>query len=389
MQTTLAQQFAFLNEIERLREVDRHNLLLDGSRVENSAEHSWHLALYALVLGGHAPDGVDLLRVIQMLLLHDIVEVDVGDHPIHEAVDWEAVARAEQAAAARIFGILPQTQGQAMADLWREFEANQSKDAQFAKALDRAQPLFQTLRGARPPAEHVAICRENIETGRAVSLKTHLPLAYDHVRGLLDDGATDHDPVFTQQITFLSEADQLKHVLRASKLANGTRHENSAEHSWHIMMFAWVLSDHAHGPVDLLKVLTMLVLHDLVEIDAGDAPIHGVVSPEALAAVEAAEQAAADRLFGLLPDQQNAELRVIWEEFETAETPEAVFAKSIDRVQPLLLNLANGGGSWLDYDVKLPQIDERVGIKVRRGAQRVWDYMRPQVAEWFVTNGRA
>ncbi|MBT8152401.1 HD domain-containing protein [Epibacterium ulvae] len=390
MPNTLAQRFEFLTEIEKLRGVNRHNKLLDGTRVENSAEHSWHLALYALVLQNHAPAGVDIQRVIQMLLLHDVVEIDVGDHPIHEAVDWDAVARAEEAAAARIFDLLPAEQASTLSALWHEFEGNATPDAQFAKALDRAQPLFQTLCNPSPAQDHVAICRENIETGRAAVLERHLPSAYSYLRRILDgDLSGFQDANFTAQIAFLNEADQLKSILRASKLADGSRYENSAEHSWHILMFAWILASYAHQAVDLQKVLTMLILHDLVEIDAGDAPIHGVVSAEALAKVEAEEQAAADRIFGLLPEKQGQNLRAIWEEFEASETPEAIYAKSIDRVQPVLLNLANGGGSWVDYDVSLDQIDTRVGAKVRRGAGTVWDHVRPMVADWFAANGRA
>lgn len=390
MQDTLVQQLEFLTEIEKLRGVNRHNNLLDCSRVENSAEHSWHLALYALVLQDHAPEDVQILRVIQMLLLHDIVEIDVGDHPIHDAVDWDAVAQAERAAAVRIFGLLPTDQGKELSALWHEFEANDTADAQFAKALDHAQPLFQTLCGTAPPADHLTICRENIETGRALSLRTKLPFVYRHLQDVLDgaSGPCGRDD-FTAQIAFLNEADQLKHVLRASKLGDGSRHENSAEHSWHILMFAWLLAGHAKDDVDLLKVLSMLILHDLVEIDAGDAPIHGVVSAEALAQVEAKEQAAADRIFGLLPDAQALRLREIWEEFEAALSPEAVFAKSIDRVQPVLLNLANGGGTWLDYDVNLDQLEARVGTKVLRGAATVWEHVRPKVTQWFVEHGRA
>ncbi len=390
MPNTLAQQFDFLTEIEKLRGVNRHNKLLDGTRVENSAEHSWHLTLYALVLQNHAPADVDILRVIQMLLLHDVVEIDVGDHPIHEEVDWDAVARAEKTAAARIFGLLPKGQASQLADLWHEFEAYATPDAQFAKALDRAQPLFQTLCNSSPAADHVAICRENIETGRATVLEQHLPCAYSYLRRVLDTGAAGFpDADFSDQIAFLNEADQLKSILRASKLADGSRHENSAEHSWHILMFAWILAPHAPQQIDLQKVLTMLILHDLVEIDAGDAPIHGVVSAEALAQVEAEEQAAADRIFGLLPQPQGRSLRQVWQEFEDAKSPDAIYAKSIDRVQPVLLNLANGGGSWLDYDVHLSQLDSRVGEKVQRGAATVWQHVRPMVADWFVANGRA
>lgn len=389
MQNILAQQFEFLSEIEKLRGVDRHNKLLNGARVENSAEHSWHLTLYALVLQTHASAEVNVLRVIQMLLLHDIVEIDVGDHPIHENVDWDAVAQAEDIAATRIFGLLPHEQGTQLSDIWREFEANKTIDARFAKALDRAQPLFQTLCNPNAAADHLAICRENIETGRATVLEQSLRPAYVYLQGILNGPVPSRDTDFAAQIAFLNEADQLKSVFRASKLADGSRHENSAEHSWHILMFAWILAEYANQSVDVMRVLTMLILHDLVEIDAGDAPIHGVVSAEALAQVEAQEQAAADRIFGLLPEPQGHGLRAIWEEFEAAETPDAIYAKSIDRVQPVLLNLANGGGSWVDYNVKLEQLDRRVGDKVQRGAAIVWDHVRPTVADWFVENERA
>lgn len=130
----------------------------------------------------------------------------------------------------------------------------------------------------------------------------------------------------------------------------------------------------------------MLLLHDLVEIDAGDAPIHGTLTAEAIRAQEEREQAAADRIFGLLPSDQCDSLRAIWEEFEAAESDDAVFAKSIDRVQPVLLNLLNGGGSWVDYNVSFAQLEARVGVKVQRGAPAVWDYVRAQIEPWFLAH---
>jgi len=128
------------------------------------------------------------------------------------------------------------------------------------------------------------------------------------------------------QIAFLREADKLKSVLRASRLIDDSRRENSAEHSWHIMLFALVLADQAYPDVQIDRVLKMLLLHDLVEIDAGDAPIHGAVDHVAMAAKE---QAAADRLFALLPDDQAAEFRALWDEFEAATSADAKFAKAI------------------------------------------------------------
>ena len=182
------------------------------------------------------------------------------------------------------------------------------------------------------------------------------------------------------QIAFLSEADKLKSVMRASRLHDNSRFENSAEHSWHVMLFALVLADQADAAVSVDRVIRMLLLHDLVEIDAGDNPIHGTVDH---AAMEAAEQAAADRLFGLLPADQAAEYRALWEEFEAAVTPDAVFAKSIDRVQTPIANLKNGGGSWLDYNVSFDQLDTRVGVPVRRGAPKVWDWLEPKLRAFF------
>lgn len=183
-----------------------------------------------------------------------------------------------------------------------------------------------------------------------------------------------------RQLAFLVEADRLKRIERASWITGRHRRENSAEHSWHLTLFALTLADHAPAGVSIDRVIRMLILHDIVEIDAGDAPIHGSFDAEALAA---AEEAAADRLFGLLPEDIAAEFRALWQEFEAAETPDALFAKSLDRFQPPLLNLHAGGGSWPDYGVTEDQIRTRVGRKIARGAPALWDWLSPRLAEWF------
>lgn len=187
------------------------------------------------------------------------------------------------------------------------------------------------------------------------------------------------------QIAFLREADKLKSILRASSLIDGSRHENSAEHSWHIMLYALVLSDHAGPDVDINRVLKMLLIHDIVEIDAGDAPIHGNVDHAAMAAKEAA---AADRLFGLLPSDQAHGFRALWDEFEAAESPDAIFAKSIDRLQTPVANLVTDGGSWKDYDVTLDQLKTRVGVPVKRGLPDVWDWLLPKLRTFFANSAR-
>ena len=145
------------------------------------------------------------------------------------------------------------------------------------------------------------------------------------------------------QLAFLVEADKLKSVERANTLNDLSRQENSAEHSWHLTLYAMVLAGQAGPGVDLGRVIQMLILHDLVEIDAGDHPIHG---NHDRAAQEAAEHAAADRIFALLPDDQAGPFRALWDEFEAGETPDARFARALDRVQPPLLNAASGGAAW-------------------------------------------
>ncbi|MCX8224724.1 MAG: HD domain-containing protein [Sulfitobacter sp.] len=186
-----------------------------------------------------------------------------------------------------------------------------------------------------------------------------------------------------QQIAFLNEADKLKSVMRGTLLCDGSRSENSAEHSWHLTLYALVLADQAGPDVDMIRVIKMLILHDIVEIDAGDNPIFGSYDASDM---EAQEQAAADRIFGLLPKDLRDDLRAAWEEFEANRTPTAQFAKSLDRFQPPMQNLAAGGGSWIDYNVTHDQFVEKVGMKIESGAPGLWEYARRRVSTWFAAH---
>lgn len=186
------------------------------------------------------------------------------------------------------------------------------------------------------------------------------------------------------QFAFLNEADKLKSVLRATTLCDGSRRENSAEHSWHLALYAMILADQASPGVDVNRVIRMLILHDLVEIDVGDVPIHAHNgTSHASQATTAAESRAADRIFNLLPVDLAVDLRQIWDEFEAAATPDALFAKSLDRVQPVMHNLASGGGTWITYAVTSDQLDSRVGAKIAPGAPALWDYVRRKTRRFF------
>jgi putative hydrolase of HD superfamily len=169
------------------------------------------------------------------------------------------------------------------------------------------------------------------------------------------------------QLQFLIAADRLKEVTRACRITRGDRFENSAEHSWHLTLFALVLQEYAVAPVDIARVVTMLVLHDLVEIECGDTPIFAA---SAATQVER-EQAAADVVFGMLPADQASTLRALWDEFEAAASADAKFAKALDRLQPILLNHAVGGGSWITYDVDIARERALTG-KIEKGSPTLW-----------------
>ncbi|MEO6299637.1 MAG: HD domain-containing protein [Paracoccaceae bacterium] len=194
----------------------------------------------------------------------------------------------------------------------------------------------------------------------------------------------DKNARLDQQFAFLNDADRLKSVLRATTLVDGSRRENSAEHSWHLALYALVLADHSAPEVDINRVIRMLILHDLVEIDVGDVPIHSANGQaHASAETHAAEARAADRIFGLLPDDLRDSLRALWDEFEAAETPDAIFAKSLDRVQPVMANLQSGGGTWLEYNVTAAQLESRVGVKIAKGAPKLWEWVRDKTRIFF------
>ena len=171
-----------------------------------------------------------------------------------------------------------------------------------------------------------------------------------------------------QQIQFLVEIDKVKNIFRQTYLADGKRKENDAEHSWHIALMAFVLKEYVKEPVDVMKVMLMVLIHDLVEIDAGDTYAYDSVG--ALDKRER-EEKAADRIFGLLPKAQGSYFRELWEEFEAYETADAKYAHLLDNFQPILLNDASGGKSWAEHGVKKSQIYKR-NEKVEETSDAVW-----------------
>jgi putative hydrolases of HD superfamily len=192
------------------------------------------------------------------------------------------------------------------------------------------------------------------------------------------------------RLRFAAEADRLKTVLRQSRILDGSRRENSAEHSWHLALMAAVLGDHAPAGTDLGRVTTMLLIHDLVEIDAGD--LFAYAGQLAQARQEEAERTAADRIFALLPGAQAAEFRALWDEFEERRTAEAKFARALDRLQPMLANYHLGGGTWQDHSLTADQVLDKVAL-IEDGSATLGRYARELVQsavdQGFLARSRA
>ncbi len=199
-----------------------------------------------------------------------------------------------------------------------------------------------------------------------------------------------HDKIFTKmlnqrlnkQLDFIIEIDRLKHILRQTLLTDASRRENTAEHSWHIAVMAIIFAEYAPKNVDILQVIKMLLIHDLVEIDAGDTFCYDIQGNQDKAQ---RETQAANRLFGLLPLEQGQELRVLWEEFEAQNTPTAKFAAALDRIQPFLHNVQTEGGTWRIHGISRSQVMKRME-PVADGTPELWSSVQKMI-EYCVAAG--
>ena len=187
-----------------------------------------------------------------------------------------------------------------------------------------------------------------------------------------------------RQFDFIREIDKEKFITRQTFLSDAKRRENDAEHAWHMAIMTLLLSEYANEEIDVLRVLSMLLIHDLVEIDAGDTYAY---DEEGKQTQRVREVKAADRIYGILPEDQGEKLRELWEEFEEAQTPEAKFAHVMDNVQPAMLNDYTEGKDWIAKGVRLSQILER-NAHTAEGSQKLWDYAYTNVIEQNVKTGK-
>lgn len=187
-----------------------------------------------------------------------------------------------------------------------------------------------------------------------------------------------------KQFDFCREIDKEKFIGRQTYLSDGKRKENDAEHAWHMAIMAILLNEYANEEIDVLKTVTMLLIHDLVEIDAGDTYAY---DEEGKKTKKEREERAAERIYGLLPQDQQEKLRRLWEEFEVWETPEAKFAHAMDNIQPIMLNAATDGRSWEEHGVHLSQILGR-NQHTAEGSAALWDYARQNFVQPSVESGK-
>lgn len=187
-----------------------------------------------------------------------------------------------------------------------------------------------------------------------------------------------------KQFEFCLEVDNEKSIKRQTLQSDGITKENDAEHAWHMALMSLLLSEYSNEEIDLLKTISMILIHDVVEVDAGDTYAYDEVSKQTQ---REREEKAADRIFGLLPDDQGEKFRALWEEFEAGETPEAKFARTMDNIQPTMLNNATDGQMWLKNKVKLSQILSR-NKNTPKGSQKLWEYSYNNFIQPNVEKGR-
>lgn len=392
----LESQIAFVMEMDKLKSVDRMTKIICQDRVENDAEHSWHVALMALVLEPYAGTKVDIARVVKMLLVHDVVEIDAGDTYIYANADADQQFQEELKGANRIFGLLPKDQAEELTSLWHEFETRETAEARFAKAIDRLSPFLYygysgegclVAQGVDEEMVRAQMVSMNDVSSDLKNLFETVLATYQKFGVVRDSNNPSIEPAnqhnkladhmhtvqvanvdLTKRIQFIVEIDKLKSIIRQTQILSVDRLENDAEHSWNLAIMAVMLHEYANADVDLLRVLKMLLIHDIVEIDAGDAPIYDLAAQKGK---EEREIAAAERLFGMLPSELCDELKSLWNEFEAHQTDDAQFARSMDRLSPLLYNFYTKGVRWAKFGVSANDVLERLRV-IADGSQALW-----------------
>lgn len=358
---------AFFAETDRLKETRRACWIYSERRHETVAEHVWHATLLALINRDLAPDNVDHNHVRDLLTVHDLVEVYAGDTSVWDENGNLTAADREQAAGERLMRLLPPDSAVThyIDSLWREFQDQQTINAQWARAIDSLHPMYNSWApGAAghpqslTPASYFS-ARKRIPLDRFPAVEETSWWLIDQAvtQGLMpNEGyapiAVAETSAMSARSRFITETDALKTVLRANHILAAERDESVAEHCWQTTLLALLWRDHLPADVDINRVMDLLVIHDLVEVYAGDIPIELVQDWDA---VRAAEDAARIRLIDLLPDEFSRNLvGELIAEFLALETPSSRFARALDVIHPTLMTWGPGFHLHPDYQNRTP-----------------------------------
>jgi len=363
-------RLAFFLATDALKEVQRANWIQSRQRLETVAEHCWHVTLLAMLFEDCAPDGADLNHVRDLLTVHDLVEIHAGDTNVWDDDLRQSQAERELAAGERLMKLLPAGDMARLDVLWREYQAQESEEARFARAIDSLHPVL--MQWADGGFGHP---NKAITPSRLLQRKKPLIEPYPELWALLNDvvwrsaqcgrlpaddesGKRDEaaSSMLEPRLAFFFATDALKEVQRANWVYTRPRQENVAEHSWHVLLLAMLLADAAPEGVDHNHVRDLLIIHDLVEVYAGDTPIWD----DALRVDEAErEMVAGERLMALLPDDILPRFDPLWREYQAQKTEEARFARAIDTLHPLLMSWSGGGHGHSNETITPAKLIER------------------------------
>jgi len=356
--TDLHDRLAFFLATDALKEIHRANWIYSRQRHETVAEHSWHVLLLAMLLADAAPDGVDHDHVRDLLVVHDLVEVYAGDTPLWDDALQPGSEEREMLAGERLMALLPADVAPRFDPLWREFQAQETEEARFARAIDTLHPVLMSW----SPGGH-GHSHGDITPARLFDRKRPTIEAYPHlwdcllhtVQGAVSCGMLPPDHVvergrivhlspesqeFLDRLDFFLIADRLKEVRRANRIHTVSRYESVAEHSWHAILLSMLLQDIAPEGTDHSRVCALLVVHDLVEVYAGDTPLWNT---ELQGSETERELEAAYQLLGHLPKDVRDHFDALINEFLNQETGEARLARAIDSLHPLVMSWTEGG----------------------------------------------
>lgn len=386
--TSFQDRLAFFVATDALKETRRANWMYSTPRQETVAGHVWHTTLLARLLADAAPSGIDHNHVRDLLIVHDLVEVYAGDTVLWDDIPDHDVAAREQAAGERLVGLLPNAQQSLLDPLWREFQAQETLESRWARSIDALHPMVMSWFPGAPGHANKSLTPTKILVRKQPFLEP-FPAIWELARWLVrqavdqrlipGDEMTPRQDVsssLSARLNFFVATDVLKQEQRSNHILSAERTESVAEHSWHLMLLGLICADFAPDDVDIDRALDLLLIHDLVEVYAGDNPVHLITDADL---VRHSEDEAAARLLATIPENAlGAGFATLVEEFQTCITPHARFAKALDALHPAIMTWGPGSHVHPDFVGNPPEEGMILGWK----RPYIADY--PELWAWLI-----